>query len=933
MGQECQYELQLLDDFGDGWNGAELTITVVGGESATYSLNNITDNGNFLRLCFPLVDGDSVVLGYSPGAFDEEASFIISDNGGNEVYASGNGPATGDNIFSFRAQCDDCPPPSFCSDITFDRVRSSSVDFFWNSVPLEQGQTTRYLIEYGPSGFLPGEGNFLTTTDTIFRVQPLIDTTTYDVYISTLCAAETDTSFARGPFTFTTPLSNDVGISVITDPVSGCELGSRQIRVGIENFGGLPQSFIPFDYSVNGFTSGVVMPQDGLYTGVVGVDSIEFTTFDQFADFSNQGSYEVKIWTALEGDQDVTNDTITVTITNAPVITDLPYFEDFETSDGDWTVGQEGATTPSWEYGIPDGNAINSAGGGENAWVTNLDGPYSNDEFSYLYSPCFDFSSFTEDPIINFFLFVQTESGFDQVYLESTTDDVNWERVGTSGDGLNWYNDATNEWWEGNGGFGNGWVLAVQELSGLAGEDKIRLRFVFTSDISISREGVGIDNVYVGPRFEMDLAATSLSGPEQSCGTEIDPLTVSFFNLGNATATDITLSYQANGGEVVTETFPDSLEALSSATYTFMAPYDGSQADINEIEAWVTLSGDGFSVNDSIAISVLNRTDLPLFEDFESGAPANWQLDSDLFIGNTHNAGSTVLYDNLWAFDPEMRVQTANYGPVEEGDTLFFDYRIVDFSSDGEIGTVLGFTDRLTVSFLVDCDTIEQEVLSIGRENHIPVPIFATVAVPITAEYWGSSIQVVFTATWGNGDYYVDLDNINIRRCAESFLPIVSLTDASTSASTDGMITVEPTTGEGPFTYSWDSGDEGNMLSELSAGAYNVTITDAQGCTESIGFVVGFLSSNEEFADELGALSIAPNPTLSSFVLSLDLQISREVNTLLYNQYGQLIEKRDYGSTVSLRDRYELGQQPAGIYYLRVVAGDQFKTLKIIKGN
>lgn len=930
MAQSCEYELQMLDTFGDGWNGGELTIST-GSDTTTYTLTNNVGDGRFLKLCFPVTDGDTMVLGYQAGAFPFEVSFIVSDNSGQIVFESGLGPAQGDNIFQTEIVCASCVAPSFCGEITFGRLRASSIDFFWNSVPDQNGQPPVYLVEYDTTGFTPGTGIFITTTDTIFRVQPLSDTTTYDVYISTLCEMGSDTSVARGPFTFTTPLTTDVGVTLVTDPVSGCDLGSQQIRVGLTNFGGAAQSFVPFDFSIDGNPSGVAMPQDGLYTGVIGVDSTEFTTFDISADFSQFRTYEVKVWTALPGDQDTSNDTLTVFINSVPLIDQLPYFETFEATDGGWTVGQGGTGLPSWEYGQPAGNLITSAGSGQNAWVTNLDGPYNNNENSFLFSPCFDFSAITEDPIITLLLFVETENGFDELFLESSTDDVNWTRVGTAGTGLNWYNDPQNNWWEDDGGFGDNWVLASQRLSGLAGEGKVRFRFVFSSDGSVIREGVGIDNVYIGPQQEFDLAAAALaSDSEVICGTESDTLNFSFFNLGSATATDITLNYSVNGGEVVSEPFPDTLAPFSQASYQFQTPYDGTQDDVIIITAWSSLAGDGFLVNDTATITVVNRQALPLFEDFENGRPDNWTLDPDLTVANAHNSGSNVLFDNLWSIDPMMRASTPNLGLVELGDSLFFDYRYVNFSGGGEVATELGAGDSLQISLIVNCDTLQTPLFTVNSSNHTTTNAFTRLGFSLD-EFAGNSIQVVFEAQWGSGDYFLDIDNVNLRRCLPSFNTSVEVTSASSDTTADGTIRVTPFAGLAPFTYLWNDSITSPELIDVLPGNYSLLLTDAQGCTEFISFIVDVLSSNREPEGVPLDVTLAPNPTSGLVNVQMQLQESRPIRLFVINQLGQLLQEQYLGIQSSMQEQIDLSQQPAGIYFLRIFAGKEQKTIRILK--
>lgn len=58
------------------------------------------------------------------------------------------------------------------------------------------------------------------------------------------------------------------------------------------------------------------------------------------------------------------------------------------------------------------------------------------------------------------------------------------------------------------------------------------------------------------------------------------------------------------------------------------------------------------------------------------------------------------------------------------------------------------------------------------------------------------------------------------------------------SGTLDGSITITPEGGTSPYTYDWDDidgTDDGKDRSELGAGSYNLTITDANGCTFPIG--------------------------------------------------------------------------------------------------
>ncbi|WP_425076564.1 gliding motility-associated C-terminal domain-containing protein [Psychroserpens sp. S379A] len=186
-------------------------------------------------------------------------------------------------------------------------------------------------------------------------------------------------------------------------------------------------------------------------------------------------------------------------------ITTYPYFEDFESGDGGWTV--DDPANVSWELGTPANAVINSADSGTNAWVTSLTGDYATNESGAVVSPVFDFSSLAA-PSIEFSIWWNSEFSWDGMVLQSSIDaGTSWQNVGAFGDPNNWFTDDTiggdpggqQEGWTGrdaaNGS--GGWVVARHALVGLAGESNVLLRFAFGSDGSVQDEGIGFDSINV----------------------------------------------------------------------------------------------------------------------------------------------------------------------------------------------------------------------------------------------------------------------------------------------------------------------------------------------------------------------------------------------------------------------------------------------------
>ena len=146
----------------------------------------------------------------------------------------------------------------------------------------------------------------MTSQDTSLRINDLEPNTAYTFYVSTRCGATDETTARRGPFRAMTQLQRDIGVTVLGAPTADACVGggNDSVTIGITNFGGEAQQFFDVDFTINGMPGGVNRPFDGIYTGVLGVDSTEFFTFDVGAEISEPGIYTFELFTALENDRE-----------------------------------------------------------------------------------------------------------------------------------------------------------------------------------------------------------------------------------------------------------------------------------------------------------------------------------------------------------------------------------------------------------------------------------------------------------------------------------------------------------------------------------------------------------------------------------------------------------------------------------------------------
>lgn len=81
-------------------------------------------------------------------------------------------------------------------------------------------------------------------------------------------------------------------------------------------------------------------------------------------------------------------------------------------------------------------------------------------------------------------------------------------------------------------------------------------------------------------------------------------------------------------------------------------------------------------------------------------------------------------------------------------------------------------------------------------------------------------------------------DNGDLTSCFGQLQENSLVSDASDGCSSDGSIASTASNGFSPYSYSWDNGDSGSSISGLAPGDYTVTVTDAEGCTETGTYTV-----------------------------------------------------------------------------------------------
>ncbi|MEQ9288042.1 MAG: LamG-like jellyroll fold domain-containing protein [Cyclobacteriaceae bacterium] len=224
---------------------------------------------------------------------------------------------------------------------------------------------------------------------------------------------------------------------------------------------------------------------------------------------------------------------------------DLRPIEDKEDPEGDW--GKLPSEFNSWQYGIPSGALVAAPGANNHAWATNLDGNYINNESrSWVYSPCFDFTSLTR-PMVSFDQIFHFSDQRDGVVLQYSIDGGSeWVALGDyepftdDATGTEWFTNenitgkpgqqelqASNEGdigWAGNLGANTAqWVSARHKLDGILPADRssVIFRFALGSDGSAASEGFAFDNFAIKDR-EKNVLLEQFSSTNVTASATVD---------------------------------------------------------------------------------------------------------------------------------------------------------------------------------------------------------------------------------------------------------------------------------------------------------------------------------------------------------------------------------------------------------------------------
>ncbi|MFB6258198.1 MAG: T9SS type A sorting domain-containing protein [Flavobacteriales bacterium] len=135
-GDSCSYTLDMNDSFGDGWNGASITVYLNNNAIGTFSAS-----GSGTVASFQVRLGDQVELKYQAGSYESENTYALLGPSGDTLFQDGPSPQTG-VVYSEPVQC-----PNMNSSLSYDWSPGGSLSDSTLPAPVTgtDSPTTYYL--------------------------------------------------------------------------------------------------------------------------------------------------------------------------------------------------------------------------------------------------------------------------------------------------------------------------------------------------------------------------------------------------------------------------------------------------------------------------------------------------------------------------------------------------------------------------------------------------------------------------------------------------------------------------------------------------------------------------------------------------------------------------------------------------------------------
>ncbi len=454
----------------------------------------------------------------------------------------------------------------------------------------------------------------------------------------------------------------------------------------------------------------------------------------------------------------------------------------------------------------------------------------------------------------------------------------------------------------------------------------------------------------LAPNLPNDVGITSIDAPIDGNLTATEDVTVTIFNFGENEASDIDVTFQIDGGAVITETVAGPIASATSEQYTFTATGDFSiEGQTYSVTASTNYSIDEDNSNDATTRDVTNVSPTDIGVIAVTAPTTGENLGVETVTVTIENFGSVAQtgFDVTYTINGGGLV-TENVGAasVEPGGTISYSFTAGADLSAIETYTIEGAT-VLTGDFDASNDSASTMVTNLSclsfdnTESQSVGPNAGEITesiIDVTEDFIITDVNVTINVTHTfDGDLLIELvapDNTVVELAPR----VGAAGDNFTNTIFDSQATNLITDGTAPFSGVFAPSGSLDVLNGLtSAGDWTLRITDNAGgdggtlnnwtlqlcAAESLSVPEPFLVGTDLNVINRGNNQFDISLNTSEFNERLDLNV--------YNMLGQrLLNNRLFNEGNGYQFDLDMSYAARGIYIVKVGTGDAGKVQRII---
>lgn len=298
------------------------------------------------------------------------------------------------------------------------------------------------------------------------------------------------------------------------------------------------------------------------------------------------------------------------------------------------------------------------------------------------------------------------------------------------------------------------------------------------------------------------------------------------------------------------------------------------------------------------------------------------------FFNNSQNAPTSFL----WTFEGGLPASSTAENPIVTYDSAgVYDVFFKAINAGGEDSIIK--VDQVVVvegpSFNVEATDITCFGLTDGEAE-----VTVLTGLPPFTYSWSNNATGNPVTNLGIGFYTVTVTSGNGCSSIELFQvdqPVRIRVNTTSTPDTNGQgigtARANVQGGIKPYRYRWDDplAQTTRTAVNLTAGTYQVEITDTNGCTEGATVeVTNVTNTGIEMWD--GDVELFPNPAQNSFQLNYRLPKAESITIQLVNTTGQIVWQ-ETAQVANYQRTIQVDNLPAGMYWLSLT-GEQHRTVR-----